>query len=86
MENSSAVNVSGYLYFLGMAATSKRRKQLRTLVCPQCGAVGLQKILYGMPGEDFPFDKYIVGGCIMSDADIGCVKCEWTGIWAEFIG
>ena len=60
-----------------MAATSKRRKQLRTLVCPQCGAVGLQKILYGMPGEDFPFDKYILGGCIMSDADIG--RCIVTG-------
>lgn len=60
-----------------------KRKQLRTLVCPQCGTKGLKKILYGMPGDDFPFDRFIVGGCIMSDADIGCPKCDWSGIWDE---
>ena len=64
--------------------TTKRRKPLRSLVCPRCGNVGLKKILYGMPGDDFPFDKYIVGGCVLSDADVGCVKCDWAGIWADF--
>lgn len=67
-----------------MSANLKRRKQLRTLVCPQCGAMGLKQIIYGMPYEDFPFEKYIVGGCIMSEADIVCTKCDWVGIWAEF--
>ena len=33
--------------------------------------------------NDFPFEKYIVGGCIMSEADIGCTKCDWVGIWSE---
>ena len=59
-------------------------KALEQIPCPGCTELGLQRLIYGMPDEDFPFDKYIVGGCIMSDADIGCVKCEWTGIWAEF--
>ena len=63
---------------------TKRRKPLRSLVCPRCGNVGLKKILYGMPADDFPFDKYIVGGCVLSDADVGCVKCDRAGIWADF--
>jgi hypothetical protein len=46
--------------------------------------MGLKRIIYGMPDEDFPFEKYIAGGCIMSEADIGCTKCDWVGIWAEF--
>ena len=60
-----------------------RRKQLRTLACPKCGTKGLKKILYGMPGDDFKFGKYIVGGCIPNEADIGCPKCDWSGIWDE---
>ena len=60
---------------------STRRKQLRTLTCPQCGAKGLKKILYGMPGADFNFQKYFVGGCMPSNENIGCKNCEWTGIW-----
>jgi len=62
----------------------KRRKRLSSLTCPSCGQLGLQKILYGIPSDDFPFDKYIVGGCIMSEADVGCPKCDWSGIWADF--
>jgi hypothetical protein len=46
--------------------------------------VGLKKILYGMPGDDFPFEKYIVGGCIMSEADVGCTHCDWSGMWDQF--
>jgi hypothetical protein len=51
--------------------------------CPGCGEIGLYKILYGMPSDDFDFDKYIVGGCIMADSDIGCKKCGWTGTLEE---
>ena len=46
--------------------------------------MGLKKILYGMPGDDFPFEKYIVGGCIMSEADVGCTQCDWSGMWDQF--
>jgi hypothetical protein len=60
-----------------------RRKALRHTVCPQCGEVGLQKIMYGMPSEDFDFEKYIVGGCMPSEADLGCRSCEWTGTREE---
>jgi ribosomal protein L37AE/L43A len=60
-----------------------RRKQLRALSCPKCGTKGLKRILYGMPGDDFEFGKYIAGGCIMSEADIGCSECDWSGIWDE---
>ena len=59
------------------------RNPLRRIACPQCGEVGLQKIIYGMPADDFNFDKYIVGGCIVSEADIGCPKCKWSGIRNE---
>jgi len=59
------------------------RKPLRRIVCPQCGEVGLQEIIYGMPSIDFNFDKFIVGGCVVSEADIGCPKCEWLGIRNE---
>lgn len=83
LRTHSDVIVSGGFYALDMSANLRRRKRLRTLVCPQCGALGLKRIIYGMPDEDFPFEKYIVGGCIMSEADIGCTKCDWVGIWAE---
>ncbi len=63
-----------------MNLNSGRRKQLRTLDCPNCGTRGLKKIAYGMPGDDFEFEKFIVGGCMPSEADIGCSKCAWTGI------
>jgi len=65
-----------------MTNTSSR-KPLRRIACPQCGEVGLQKIIYGMPSDDFNFDKFIVGGCIVSEANIGCPKCEWSGIRNE---
>jgi hypothetical protein len=64
---------------------TNRRKPLHRIACPQCGEVGLQKIIYGMPADDFNFDKYIVGGCIVSEADIGCRKCEWSGTRNELV-
>lgn len=68
--------------------TSARRRYVRlsTTSCPSCGEKGgLKKIMYGMPGEDFEFERYIVGGCIVTDEDpeIGCVKCDWRGVRGE---
>ena len=68
-----------------MAGTS-RRVRLSTASCPQCGEQGsLKKILYGMPGSDFDHEKYIVGGCVISDFDpeIGCTSCGWEGMRGE---
>lgn len=62
---------------------SSKRKRLGAVSCPGCGDQGLQRIIYGMPSEDFEFDRYIVGGCVMADYDIGCKKCGWTGMRDE---
>jgi hypothetical protein len=62
----------------------KRRKRINSLACPQCGEKTLKKIVYGMPGDNFNFQKNFVGGCIPSEEDIGCKNCEWVGIRANF--
>jgi hypothetical protein len=58
-----------------------KSKELLSEKCPSCGEIGsLRKISYGMPSDDFNFDKYIVGGCMPSDyLNTGCIKCEWIG-------
>ena len=51
--------------------------------CPGCGSLGsVREIIYGMPGSDFDFEKYIVGGCCVTDEnpEFGCKKCGWEGI------
>ena len=61
---------------------SRRRIRLSITPCPSCGEVGgLKRILYGMPGQDFDHEKYIVGGCVISESDpeIGCTHCDWAG-------
>jgi len=63
-------------------AEMRRRVRLSTASCPQCKTVGkLKKIVFGMPGEDFDFEKYIVGGCVITgdDPEIGCAECRWEG-------
>ena len=58
----------------------RKRIALKKIACPGCSALGtLRKIIYGMPGEDFDFEKYIVGGCIIEEPDVGCVECNWVG-------
>ena len=67
---------------------TKRRPALRTLVCPQClQKAVLQRILYGLPGEDFDFEKYAVGGCLVEEnqPDIRCRDCGWSGLKAVLI-
>lgn len=48
---------------------------------PDCGSCSNKTtpILYGMPGEDFNFEKFESGGCIVSDSDPVwvCRKCGW---------
>ena len=56
-----------------------RRPQLRTLICPSCGKYGsLKPILWGMPEEDFNYDKFASGGCCVPSAwppDSRCSAC-----------
>ena len=79
----ATIYVSPLSYSLPM--TTKRRKRIDTLVCPECGEIGtLRKILYGMPDpETFDFEKYAVGGCCVSpdgiDPDVNCRACDWSG-------
>jgi hypothetical protein len=76
-------SVRANLYFCNM--TTKRRRRLNSLLCPECGSIGtMRQILYGMPDpEVFDFEKYAVGGCCIngdgSDPDIQCRSCEWEG-------
>jgi hypothetical protein len=71
------------LKVLGQIEPKKRRKRIDSISCPSCGEKTLKKILYGMPGDDFDFQKYFVGGCAPSAEDIGCKNCEWVGIRDE---
>ena len=64
---------------------AKRRKYVRLTAasCPSCREKGgIKNIVFGMPNSDFDFEKYIVGGCCVTDDDpeIGCVKCGWRGM------
>jgi len=64
---------------------TKRRTALHLITCPKCGQVGtMQRIIYGLPDDDFDFEKYAVGGCCItgdgSDPDICCKGCGWRGL------
>jgi transposase-like protein len=39
------------------------------LICPTCNSPEIKEIAYGFPGADFDFDKYVVGGCCITDND-----------------
>ena len=76
--------VSGGLYDSNMEPKPARRKQLRTLTCPECQQRGLfRTILWGMPDpESFDFEKYAVGGCCPPSAwspDCRCSGCGFEG-------
>lgn len=67
-------------------ARTRKRVRLSAASCPSCGQKGqLKKIIYGMPVQDFDFEKYIVGGCCVTgqDPEIGCVECGWEGMRGE---
>ena len=76
--------VSSDLYASDMEPKPARRKQLRTLTCPECQQRGLfRTILWGMPDpESFDFEKYAVGGCCPPSAsppDCRCSGCGFEG-------
>ena len=71
-----------------MAGTSSKRVRLSTASCPSCGVVGsLRRIIYGMPGLDFDHERYISGGCVVTDndPDIGCTQCDWYGLRKDLV-
>ncbi len=64
----------------------RRHKRLATSTSPYCLEIGgLTKIIYGMPGEDFGFENFIVGGCCETGRvpEIGFVPCGWEGMRAD---
>ena len=73
--------VSGDLYVLNMEPKPVKRKQLRTLICPECQQRGLfRTILWGMPDpESFDFEKYAVGGCCPPSAWPPVCRCSGCG-------
>ena len=66
-----------------MAGTNaQKRVRLPAASCPSCGVVGsLKRIVVGEPSKDFDYDRYISGGCCVTedDPEIGCTQCEWVG-------
>ena len=69
-----------------MKEQSRKRVYLAESLCPSCRKRGvLKRIVYGLPGADFNFEKYIVGGCCVTDKDpeIGCSNCGWEGLRIE---
>jgi len=73
--------VSASQYIISM--TTKPCPPLRTLSCPKCCQKGnLQRMIDGMPGDEFDFQKYAVGGCLVGDnqLDVLCKDCGWSGL------
>lgn len=65
-----------------MIEQRRKRVRLATTSCPQCSEIrGLKKIIFGMPSADFDHDRFIAGGCLVSEVnpEVGCVKCGWEG-------
>jgi hypothetical protein len=48
------------------------------LICPACNSPEVKEIAYGFPGAEFDFDKYVVGGCCITDNDpeYFCKSCS----------
>jgi len=66
-----------------------RKSQIRLgafTCCPQCNEPGkVKRILYGMPAQDYNHEKYVLGGCCVTDDDpeIQCTACDWSGMMEE---
>lgn len=55
----------------------------RFTFCPKCNEMGkIKEVLYGMPSEDYNQEKFVLGGCCISDNDpeIQCTNCDWCGM------
>ncbi len=58
-----------------------RRPQLRMLNCPSCGQRGLLKaILWGMPEEEFDYDNFASGGCVIPSSSPPDCRCSGCGV------
>ena len=54
--------------------------------CPKCSEMGkVNEILYGMPLRDYNQEKYVLGGCCITDNDpeIQSTACDWIGMLEE---
>ena len=68
----------------------KRRRQLRTLTCPECNERGLLRtILWGMPEAEFDYLKFASGGCLvpsLNPPDCRCSGCGFDGYRDQISG
>lgn len=57
-----------------------RGEKMKT--CPDCSSsTGLREIVYGLPDGPIAEEKYVVGGCCVTDNDptLKCIECGWEG-------
>ena len=50
--------------------------------CPDCSSsTGLREIVYGLPDGPIAEEKYVIGGCCVTDNDptLKCIECGWEG-------
>ena len=50
--------------------------------CPACkSADGIRKIVYGLPDGPLDEEKFVIGGCCITDEDPTrkCIRCGWKG-------
>ena len=58
------------------------KEWVRAAACPNCKHIGeLRPIVYGMPGPEFDFEAWEVGGCCITNdmPEVACRACEWSG-------
>ena len=54
--------------------------------CPDCSSsTGLREIVYGLPDGPVADEKYVIGGCCISNNDptVKCIECGWKGEYVD---
>jgi len=65
-----SILVSGLGYFLIMKPK-----------CSNCQTkLFVKRIVYGLPSDEFDFERFHVGGCIPNEATFHCTKCGWEAV------
>ena len=57
--------------------------------CPKCKSKsGIRKVIYGYPGGLIDEQKYVLGGCCISENDPTrkCIECCWEGEYVNNMG
>ena len=57
--------------------------------CPECKSKsGIRKVMYGLPSGSRDEQKYVLGGCCVSDNDPTrkCIECGWEGEYVNNMG